>query len=539
MRKILYILALAVGLSNPLISPIQAKEPNKCLPWKPAFINKTGLIIGDVNISPLNIFDLNSAKETTSIHHLVNKLHIKTKTKTIKQQLLFKAGETLNIETIKETERYLRAQKYIKDAAIIPVALCNGNQVSLNVMTRDNWTLTPDISFGRSGGNNKFGFKIQEQNVLGNGKDIRLGYNKISERKSTKFSYRDNHLFGSHFKLTLNLLNNSDGKGYDIDLGLPFYKANSRKSYGLKSSHITQTTPLYTEAKVDKKIDEKKQLHSLYFGWAGKHHKQITQRFKVGWSLKKNNYKSPVQAFKTIKHLESYPWFEINHFGSRYIKKTNFNTMGKIEDISLAQNMTIGLGLLLKKFGSTDDNLKLTTSYSKGFQLNQSLLSFIELRSDNYFGKGLRKGGDYQLQAELNRFKSTGNDVRMKVVFKASDHLMPSERIYLGGDTGMRGFPKAFQQGNKSFLLQAEKRLHFEWYPLRLAKFGAVAFSDIGSAWGNNKAPKLLANIGLGLRMIPTRASSSKTMHLNLALPLTQRKTVDKFQISISTAKSF
>jgi len=517
----------------------QKKEQlSNCQAWQARFSSLNDLVIGKINTRPLNIFDLKANKESTSIHRLINKLHIKTKVGTVSKQLLFKTGDPFKPAIIKETERYLRANNYIKDALIIPTKLC-GKQVTIKVLTRDNWTLTPDISFGRSGGNNKIGFKIQEQNILGNGKDLRLGYNKIAERHSTKLSYRDYHLLGSHHKLTLNLLNNSDGKGYELDLGLPFYKSTSRYSWGIKSSHLTQVTPIYNNAKIDQKIDEKKQLHALHFGWTSKQNTHMTQRFKVGWTLKKNEYNDSKQALKINSLTESYPWFEVNRFGTRYVKKTNFNTMGKIEDISLAQNLTLGVGLLLKPFGSTDNTLKLTTSYSKGFQIRQSMLGFITLSSDNYIGEGVRNGGNYKVQAELNHFKATGNDIRLKSVFRLSEHLLPTERIYLGGDSGMRGFPKAFQSGDKSFLFQAEKRLHFEWYPLHLVKFGAVAFSDIGSAWGETKKPELLANIGLGLRMIPTRSSSSKTMHLNLAMPLTQRKKVDKFQISISTAKSF
>ena len=536
--------AFVALLASFFMTPVQA-EPTKqkeqtsnCQAWQTTFSNSDDLVIGKINIISLNIFDLNVNNEASSIHQLINKLHIKTKVGTIKKQLLFKTGDAFKPEIIKETERYLRAKSYIKDALITPTELC-GKQVNIKVITRDNWTLTPDISFGRSGGNNKIGFKIQEQNILGNGKDLQLGYRKISERHSTKLSYRDYHLLGSHHKLTLNLLNNSDGKGYELDLGLPFYKSTSRYSWGVKSSHLTQVTPIYTNSKIDQKINEKKQLHALHFGWTSKKNTRITQRFKVGWTLKKNEYNDPKQALKINDLTESYPWFEVNRFGTRYIKKTNFNTMGKIEDISLAQNFTLGAGLLLQEFGSTDNTLKLTSRYSKGFKISSSMLGFITLSSDNYLGQGVREGGSYKIQAELNRFKATGNDIRLKSVFRLSDHLLSTERIYLGGDSGMRGFPKAFQSGDKSFLFQAEKRLHFEWYPLHLAKFGAVAFSDIGSVFGGAKKPELLANIGLGLRMIPTRSSSSKTMHLNLAIPLTQRKTVDKFQLSISSAKSF
>ena len=529
---------LPLLLGNLIVTPLQAKATTQCQAWQADFAKKEGLTIGTIKSIPLNIFDLGSASESTRLHRMINKLHIKTRRETIANQLIIKTGDKFNPENLKEAERSLRAQHYIKDALVTPVALC-GKQVKIRVMTRDNWTLTPDISFGRSGGNNKLGFKIQEQNILGHGKDLRLGYDKLATRHSTKLSYRDYHLLGTQHKLIINLLNNSDGKGYDVDLSLPFYKSDSLYSWGLKTSQLTQVTDIYDKAEVTEKIPEKKQLHSVYFAWTTKHSKRITQRFKAGWSVKKNRYENTTQTPRINNLTESYPWFEVNRFGTHFIKKSNFNTMGKIEDISLAQNLTLGAGLLLKKFGSSNDYLKLTTNYSKGVQISPSMLGFIKLSSDNYIGDGVKKGGEYQLQAELNHFKPTGNDIRLKLKLSSSDHLLPYERIYLGGDSGMRGFPKAFQSGDRSVLFQAEKRLHFSWYPLHLAKFGAVAFSDIGSAWGKNKSPELLANIGLGLRMIPTRSSSSKTLHLNLAMPLTQRKSVDKFQISISTAKSF
>ena len=195
--------AFVALLASFFMTPVQA-EPTKqkeqtsnCQAWQTTFSNSDDLVIGKINIISLNIFDLNVNNEASSIHQLINKLHIKTKVGTIKKQLLFKTGDAFKPEIIKETERYLRAKSYIKDALITPTELC-GKQVNIKVITRDNWTLTPDISFGRSGGNNKIGFKIQEQNILGNGKDLQLGYRKISERHSTKLSYRDYHLLGSH-----------------------------------------------------------------------------------------------------------------------------------------------------------------------------------------------------------------------------------------------------------------------------------------------------------------------------------------------------
>lgn len=525
--------SLLVGAT--LMQPLSA---NECEEWKPEYFNVSNLLVGKIDINSNNIFDISSKNESTGLHKMANKIHIKTKPKTIKQQLLFKTGDSFSPQKLAETERYLRTQKYIKDAQVSPSQLC-GQQVTVTIITRDNWTLTPGLNFGRSGGNNKLGIQLQEQNIFGRGKDIILRYTKESERHKTKLSYRDHHLLGSRHKLILDLLNNSDGKGYKFNLSLPFYQTDSKKSWGVESSKLKQVIPVYDKGEVTSEITKSEQFNSLFYGWSLGNNSKVTRRFKVGWSVKKSHYFKPLASYQSIKITESYPWLEFTNFKTRYIKKHNFNTMGKIEDIPLTHRYSLGAGFLLKEFGSSNNYLKLTSNFSKGVQLSQSLLGSVVLETDNYLGKGVRKGGSHSLKAELNHFNNSGNDIRLSSTFRITDNLKPSEYIYLGGDSGLRGYPKAYQAGNKSLIFQAEKRLHFDWYPLQLAKFGAVAFSDFGSSWGDTTDPKLLADIGIGLRMIPTRASSAKTLRLNLSMPLTERDNIDKFQLSISTSDSF
>jgi len=517
------------------IKPSYASE---CKGWKPEYFAKNDLVVDKIEINNNNIFDVSSKKESNLVYRTANKLHIKTTADTIRQQLLFKTGDTFLPQKLEETERNLRSRKYIKDARVSPSHLC-GQKVTVKVMTRDNWTFSTGLSAGRSGGNNTIGFEVQEQNIFGRGKDIKLRYTTDSERDTTTLSYRDYHLLGSHNKLLLDLLNNSDGKGYKVDLGLPFYATDSRRSWGIKSSELRQVVPVYDKGEVIDKVTEDEKFHSLFYGWSTSDSEKTTNRIKVGWSVKKSHFIKPLNTLDDLKITETYPWIEFTNLKVRYVKKRNFNTMGKIEDISLTRQYSIGAGFLLEEFGSSDNQLKLTSTFSKGSQLNKSLLGFVEIKTDNYLGQGIREGGTHSIKGELNHFNHSGNDIRLSSTFRLSDNLIPSKHIYLGGDTGLRGYPKAYQAGNKSLIFQAEKRLHFDWYPLQIAKFGAVAFSDIGTSWGEENDPKLLANIGVGLRMIPTRASSAKTLHLNLAAPLTERGDIDKIQLSIRTADSF
>lgn len=535
---------LAMKCQNPLIlfslfifaQPVFAEE---CIPWQPGFTERGNLSIGRITIDTADVFDLTQAKENTFLHRGANKLHIETKDSVIKQQLLVKSGDPFELRLLKESERLLRENRYIKDASVVPVELC-GKKVNIKVSTRDKWTLTPGVSFGRSGGKNKSGVEIEEHNLFGLGKGLSLSYKNGSERNSTILSYLDPQLLGSRHRLFASIQDNSDGKGHEFELGLPFYKFDSHHAWGISTSSIKQQTSLYDKGIVTKKISEEKDVHSLFYGWSKGREKSHVSRFKVGWQHNQNKYGPPLNSpSQSLSVTESYPWFEYEFVQDKYIKKTNFKTMGQIEDVSLGTNYSAGLGLLSKQLGSDDNQLKLSGRFSKGYELGDKDLGFIEFDATSYLGNGILEGEQVSLKGEWYSFKDTGNDLYLSGKITQQSNLLPGEQILLGGETGLRGYPTGYQTGDKSVLLTAEKRFHFDWYPLHIAKLGAVAFTDVGTAWGGDNEQKILADIGLGLRIVPTRSSSEKSLHLDLAIPLTDRGEVDSIQFLIKTRKSF
>ena len=115
--------------------------------------------------------------------------------------------------------------------------------------------------------------------------------------------------------------------------------------------------------------------------------------------------------------------------------------------------------------------------------------------------------------------------------------------VDLGGDTGLRGYPLRYQTGDSRILLTAEQRYFTDWYPFRLFRVGGAVFADIGRTWGDNPAggPPLgwLKNVGLGLRLGPTRSSGRDVIHIDIALPLDGDPSIDSVQFLIDSKRSF
>ncbi|MFM9598230.1 hypothetical protein ACKI1O_54270, partial [Streptomyces scabiei] len=76
-------------------------------------------------------------------------------------------------------------------------------------------------------------------------------------------------------------------------------------------------------------------------------------------------------------------------------------------------------------------------------------------------------------------------------------------------------------QGDRSFLINLEKRYYWEYDLLQLFKVGGAAFVDIGRAWFDDKHNgangQVLKNVGMGLRLAPSRATAGTVIHLDIA----------------------
>jgi len=519
----------------------QSLHANECIPWKVGQATREGFIIGEISIEIKDVFDLTAEKKNVALLKAANKLHIETKPMVIRQQLLFASGEVFDQHKLSESERILRANRYIKEASVIPIERC-GNHVNIKVVTRDNWTLTPGIYLGHSNDRSTSGVKIKEHNLFGLGKSLAISYKQDGVRDSRFISYSDPLLGGTRRRLFASIQDNSDGKGHVFSLNLPFYAFDSRRAWGLKTVNQEQDTAIYNQGVFTENIAQKKESHSLFYGWSKGREDDHVSRYKVGWYYEKTRYSPTTSTMSVLipSLVQSYPWVEYEHVEENYIKKTNFKLMGTTEDVSLGRFFNVSAGFLHSGLGSDANYLRLSSFFSKGFALKNNDLAFLALRGTSYLGDGVLSGERVSLKGEWYSFNETGNDYFVSARLTTASNFQANEQVLLGNDSGLRGYPIAYQSGNKSALITAEKRVHFDWYPLKIAKFGLAAFADVGTAWGEGNQAKVLADVGVGLRIVPTSFSAARTIHLDLAVPLIESdKEVDDYQFLLEVKESF
>ncbi|MDB6099291.1 MAG: hypothetical protein JWN58_1994, partial [Gammaproteobacteria bacterium] len=203
-----------------------------------------GAIIGNIEFDVRNIFDENDSRERSALFRLANRLHVRSRRSTIKAQILFASGEKYRARKLAETERVLRRQHYIYDARVVPVRYADG-KVDIKVITKDVWTLSPGISFGRAGGTNATNFNLQDSNFLGIGKTVQISRSSSVDRTSDSVAWVDPNVLGSRWVSALEYDHSSDGGLRKLEIVQPFYSLDAPWTAKLNAVNFDRTISRY------------------------------------------------------------------------------------------------------------------------------------------------------------------------------------------------------------------------------------------------------------------------------------------------------
>jgi hemolysin activation/secretion protein len=227
----------------------------------------------------------------------------------------------------------------------------------------------------------------------------------------------------------------------------------------------------------------------------------------------------------------------------RFESTSNRDQIERTEDFYLGTRLWASVGYATEDFGADRESVLYRFEASSGFG---SMEKKALLLSSSLTGR-LDEGKSANSEISLNaRYYNQISDKRlffMTLDASAGDNLDLDNLVDLGGDTGLRGYPLRYQTGESRALLTIEERYFTDWYPFRLFRVGGAAFIDIGRVWGDsplgNEPLGWLKDIGLGLRLAPTRASGRDVIHIDVAFPLDGDPTIDNVQFLIQSKRSF
>lgn len=502
--------------------------------------------IAEIRFERRNIFDIDNPEENVWLYRLVNRFHILTRESTVRDQLLFAEGDALDPHQLEESARILRNNKYLFDATISSSRNDDGS-VDLTVTTQDVWSLTPEVSFSRSGGENEWEFGFEESNLLGTGQRIVLVHSETVDRDSNTFEYSNAQIGSSWVGTTLTLADASDGQTAFFSIAKPFHQLDARNAGGGSVFIDDRVSSLYVLGDRVAEFRQEREFFSAFVGLSNGLHDGWVRRFTAGVTYDDVRFSEPREPDLPLvlpaDRKLVFPFLGFDIFEDRFEKASNFNQMGRAEDFYFGRRFAGTLGWSDESLGADRDALIYALTASQGFgDLNsRALVASMDLRGRIESGDAVNATSRIDL-----RYSWRQND--RWLFFARLDGTLGHDididtPIEIGGDTGLRGYPLRYQSGDSRVLVSMEQRFFTDWYPFRLFRVGAAVFMDAGRTWGDDPLGGenlgWLTDVGLGLRLAPTRFGTDKVLHIDLAFPLNGDDSIDDVQILFEAKRSF
>jgi hypothetical protein len=503
-----------------------------------------GSVVGRIIVRAEDLFDLEDPREDRRLFRLANRLHRATRVDAIRRQLLFHSGDPYSEVLVAESERALREKDYIYDSRVRPVAVHDG-VVDVEVVTRDVWTSNLGVSFGTAGGKSKTAFKIEDSNLLGTGKGLRLEHRSDVDRTSDALAYTDPNVGGSRVRLDALLENNSDGSARLLLLEKPFESLQSHWAAGALVSTADRVDPIYSLGRVTNRFRHRASLFELSGGLSKGLRGHRSLRWKAGLTYQRDLFEPapewPTSSFLPTDRTLVYPWVGFDYSTDAFAKTRNLDNIDRTEDLYLGRRFHGRLGYASSSLGSSLSAAVFDGSGDIGWRLSE--------RQHLLVGGGIAgrwgASGPENLLVETRTAYYLRNFERHLFVASleatVADELDLERQILLGGDSGLRGYPLRYQAGEASLLFSLEQRFFTDWYPWRLFHVGAAVFFDAGRTWGEDAfaTPNLglLKDVGVGLRLGSSRSSGS-VVHIDVAFPLDRDPSIRSFQLLIRSKQT-
>ncbi len=511
------------------------------------------VLIKTIYICAQDVFDDKNEDENSTFYQAVNFLHIKTKNKYLKEQLLFEPGDTVDQRLLDETERELRKNNYIQTAEITTQANPHEPEaVDVVVRTADSWTTEPTLSYGRSGGVSTSSFGLREDNLFGMGIRFSVKRKNDIDRDSTEFKFTDDTFVSSDKALTAEYANTSDGYVKGLRVSKPYLSLDDRVTYGFSYRNEIREDHYYVLGEENMSFKGYHKDSDIYFGTSKGFVNGKTIRHQWGLQNRSTQFRNffiePVSVYTpeimNIVETDSHAtYYQLQVIQDRFKKVYNIHSIGKVEDRNYGYELRTRLGIA-DSFSDTD---------TKQIYNEIELARIFEISKDSdllfsteFMGLVDAENSDEALTAiDIEYFKSQSHNFKFfsSLNMDYGHNLRNGQQIYLDNMTGLRGYPVNHLSGDRSILFTVEERVYFDKVLWNVVNTGAAIFVDVGDISGDPELDKLdieyYRSVGIGLRLGSSRSSNTNILHIDFAKPLDVHSGSRDYQFAIEMKDRF
>jgi hypothetical protein len=482
-----------------------------------------GRPIGRIEIVNYDIFEPVPTGRLGPVYRTVNRLHVTTRSLTVREQLLFEEDEPWNEARGRETERNLRNLGYIIPERI--VAQPTGDSVAVRVVTHDTWSTKFDIGIESAESRSYGTVGISERNLGGFGKSVSFYYRESPDGISRSFAFDDPNLFWTRGQLHYLASKGSAGAADRLSVGVPFYAQHTRHAFGVSWNRSTAVGRLYQDAEEVARFDQRFEGAEVFYGRGWRRNGTVWRAIGSLQSLDRRLGPSIVEAAAPPEFLGGEENLRLRRvvvqgrwWRPQFVERTNVDRLGVIEDFDLSEQLSLSLGMAPEWLGSWTDEGYVGIGVEMGRE--GAGMGWVRAAGASRIVQGLSEASA-QLDARWIHHPSRRNTLVAAAMGRAGRDVSRDYQIVIGGLTGLRGYPVEAVTGQRACRLNLEHRsvvLENMW---DLLTVGVVAFTDAGRAWGpGSGGAGWFHSAGTGIRVGLPRWSPNQVLRMDVAWPL-------------------
>ncbi|WP_299397766.1 hypothetical protein [uncultured Gelidibacter sp.] len=489
-----------------------------------------GKIIRNINITSHDPFGFSFTDSTQTANSWIEKtgnfIHIKTKAFAIRNTLLVKKHTPLDPLLVRESERLLRSQNYIRRVQITAKnAETSKDSVDLHVEVLDSWSMIPSATASTS----KTKLKLKNRNFLGFGHEFNNSVLKSLEDGNYGYdmSYTVPNFQNTFIKTSL---------GYKIDLNgyytkllkieRPFYSALTRWAGGIYLDEQYRKEYLGPED-IEENLQPFRYLTQDFWGghayqlFKGNSEKERTTNLITSLRYLHVGYRErPSADFDEVGYFanESFYLGTVGIASRQFIKDDYIFRDGIIEDVPIGtiygvtggyqrknqhDRMYIGLKA---SHGDYFNWGYLSTNFEVGSFVDNSHLeqTTISLQA-NYFTNLISLGKNWKMRQFIkpqiligtNRLDSEGD--RLTINHHNKFRGVYDNNFDLNDGAGIQGFDSDLM-GTKKYVLSLQTQFYspMELWGFRLNPYFNFSAASLGNEGTSIRKSKVYSSIGAG-----------------------------------------
>ena len=479
-----------------------------------------------------NIFDL-EGDAPGFLARLANRLHVTTRAGVIRRTLLVNPGDRYDSARVAESERALRWLFVFSRVRLDTTRIAG--RLALRVTTSDGWSTKPQFGYSSAGGDATWLAGLVEENLLGTATALSAVYHKTPDRTILDFRHVNPHFFGRRTRLAAEYASKSDGKRGVWFLGIPFFETGAARALGIDGEAASERVLVFRDGVADT-VEHRALRIGVTAGVAPHATSRDFVRLWASALWRREDFDSvgrnpfPRSTFGAVGG-----GVDVGHVRFHVLER--FNSYARREDVDLSQLLHAGVWAAPRAWGYPSDRAGVGAELSGqasaiwpgGFVVLRGAANGVYAPGAGGLDSGRVSGAVTIASQNLRR--------QMLVLHAEAGAL---ERPKPGAEfdlwvlqKGPRVFGAHQLTGSRMVWLALEDRILVRDELWSLVGVGIAPFFDYGGAWYADEAARLGGNVGLALRMGPTRSVHGDVAEFALGYRFGQGWTGNRWAIAV------